>query len=890
MRYHLFPLVDEGVRYKMLAHRDHRLSYFADETLSGELLELLKRPWYRRIVKWPWMSWEIEADSNEVGYYFWSSDEHIGDEIRKKIIGAYPDMEINKMKSPGFDHWTEDIFITGTSLDLERDYPVKIKTFINEIVDSQSPLVNSLSDLENGQRAVIQLLVQPAINYQNDFDKALRIVKKWDKEKEYEKVELFESNVYSKQTKLLGHCVLRITVQSHDQEDARRLVKEISRSFGHFKSEALNGFKSRERWMQIKPLFLSDWRQRRFPIFERRLRRTILNIEELSGLMRLPSNKVNNSRLTRLEMKNLEPPSEVIQLHKEVLREGTGVKYVKIGTNTFRMRKTDIYMDVKNLSNHLLVLGGSGSGKSVFLQNLMDSIARLKLKGESKTGFFLIDPHGEMSKVFVSNLPDELLKDVNYICPNSREERFFPFNVFDVDFDSTPDSVSKNISEILKRIWPEGWGVRPERNLLHAGIALQHLGEASIININKLLRDYTYCKTVADQLKGEPGKEEIYETLSELSQMLDPENGNSAQMKRQHRELTDSTRNKLEQFSLSSLLGKATGTETCGFRWREWMDQGKLTILDLSKIGNDVEKKMYGSMALTMNYQAALSREDKIENGEEIGLYPIIVDELPSFIDKNEQVIQDMADRTRFVNVPLIGAAQGLVSQMPLGASQAILRNFKSIISYQVNNPDDFETIAKSFNHEDLSGSDVQRTPANYAYMGLNVKRARSRVFSALMDPPLSEKIDKQRVKMLIDRTWQEAMDRESEVKNNRHEDEFKINLDIEIEEHEEKTSVSKKVELSDLALSEIASAEIIDELPVEVPGIDEQELVEDPILDEAILDEPEDSLNQSKEDDDFVFQFKVNTTKVQGKEVVREEDSETDDPWKNLIQANNNE
>jgi len=437
---------------------------------------------------------------------------------------------------------------------------------------------------------------------------------------------------------------------------------------------------------------------------------------------------------------------------------------LKLGENTYRMRTTFIYLRLKSLVRHLIVLGAAGSGKSVFIQNMMNDIFQLKQAGYNGIGGFLIDPHGELSKDIISLVPDKLKNEINYIAPASSEE-YFPFNVFDADFDATPDSLSKNIADVLKRIWPDGWGVRPDRNLLHVGMALQYIGEASIININRLLGDYTYCAYVTDQLEGVEGYEEIYKMLVEYRDMMDPGGKSSAQFKRQHRELTDSTRNKLEQFSLSSLLKHATGAHTCGFRWREWMDEGKITILDLSHIKNESEKKMYGSMALTMNYQAALTRADDVADKDELSIYPIIVDELPSFIDNNEKVIVDMADRTRYVKVPLIGAAQGLVSQMDHGAANAILRNFANVISYQVNNSEDAQALASHFNHEDLDYTHIQRTPENFAYMSLNIGRTKSRAFSAKMDPPVSEKINVDKVEEIKQRTLREALEREENVK-----------------------------------------------------------------------------------------------------------------------------
>jgi len=764
VRYHVFPLLKSGVRYRMMTHSDHELSYFQDETLSGEIIEVLKRPWYRRLIKWPWMSWEIEANDESVVYYYWAPDENLGDEIRRKMLAEHPDMEI--MIDDDYMIQDEFKYVTGTSLKLDRSYPVEIKTFYNEVIDSQSAIVNTMTSLNVGEKAMIQILMQPALNYQRDFDKALKIINSWDLTNEAEKVELFRTNVYSKQTKLLGHCYIRLVGAASSKQRSKQIVYEMARSFGQFQSEALNGFVMKEPFLHLKPLLLSDWRKRRFPLFERRDKRMILNLEELSSVMRLPSYKVEDEKLLRLRMKHIEPPIEIINLQKKILQEGKR-DVIPIGLNVYRMKENEINLDVRNLVRHLLVMGGTGSGKSVFLENLMVDLMKLKVDGVLKCGGFLLDPHGQMSKVIISQVPDLLLDQVNYICPDSdaAEDEIFPFNIFDVDFSSSADSIAKNIANVLKRIWPDGWGVRPERNMLHAGIALQHLGQASLINVDRLLRDYAYCRWVADQIEGIEEFEVIHQTLKEYYEMMDPDNKNKIQAKRNHRELTDSTRNKLEQFTLSKLLRHSMGSETCGIRWREWMDEERLTILDLSKVNSKQEKSMFGSMALTMNFLAALTRVDKIEKGEELSLYPLIIDEMPTFIDKDEEVIADFADKTRFVKVPLVGAAQGLVSQMPYASAQAITRNFSSIISYQISNKDDSEILEQFFNHPKLKAANIRETPENYAYMALNVGRTRSRTFSALMNPPYGEEIDIEKVEYVRRRTLEEAMEREIAAK-----------------------------------------------------------------------------------------------------------------------------
>jgi len=765
-----------GVRYKMLAHSDHRLMYFEDQTLMGEILEVLDRRWYRRLLRWPWFGWEIEADEHEVAYYFWAPNVNIGEEIRRKILGKHPEMEITRVIEPSGD-FSDCDFVAATSMKLERDYPVPVKTFYNEIIDSQAPFVNAVSDLAEGERCLIQFLIQPARNYQKDFDKALKLVKKWDKEEEYEKIELFETNISAKQTKQLAHCAIRIMTGAKNKIDANRIRAEVTRSFGQFKSEALNSFMSREKWTHIKPILLKQVKHRLFPMIERRQKRMILNIEEMSAVVRLPSGEVNNSRLTRLRLKQIEAPSGVIKMSQAAKENGAGARYLHIGQNHFRMRKTDAYIDLNTLKQHLLILGASNTGKSVLLVNALLELCNLKLKGY-KVGFFLIDPLGGLAQELASNIPEELHHLVNFVQPDPLAEIHFPFNLFDVDFATTEKSVASNIANAIGRIWPQGWGPRPEQNFILCGIALQRLGEASIINLDRLIRDQKYTISVYQRAMKHPDLVErgVTEYLMQLIAGAFP--NASAADKRLRSELTESTKNKLIHFTMSNMLNGSMGAKTCGFRWLESMNNGYINILDLSKIQDNAEKQMMGSLALTMNYQAAISRTTVDDNM----LYLIVADELPMLVESNAKVINEMADQTRQKNVPIIGAAQGIITQLDEKAADAIARNFSTHIVFRLNHTEDAEWMATHFNLPKLHGSDLKQTPSNYAYARVGLDREPSPPFSILTNPPKYKAVNVEKLKKLAQDTIDRALgfeEKTSEAVKEKEQDKDQQAIDI---------------------------------------------------------------------------------------------------------------
>ncbi|WP_243551449.1 hypothetical protein [Metabacillus dongyingensis] len=88
MRFHLLPFLipREGKVYELRTTMDAKILYFKDETAWTTMLSFLTLPWYRRWVKQEWISWEIAATKDEIRYFVWVPDEHIGRAFKASFI------------------------------------------------------------------------------------------------------------------------------------------------------------------------------------------------------------------------------------------------------------------------------------------------------------------------------------------------------------------------------------------------------------------------------------------------------------------------------------------------------------------------------------------------------------------------------------------------------------------------------------------------------------------------------------------------------------------------------------------------------------------------------------------------------------------------------------
>lgn len=98
-----FLIPKEGKVYELRTAMDAKILYFKDETAWTTMLSFLTRPWYRRLFKQEWISWEIAATKDEIRYFVWVPDEHIGRAFKSKYYAEHSDVEIVEVENDSVD-------------------------------------------------------------------------------------------------------------------------------------------------------------------------------------------------------------------------------------------------------------------------------------------------------------------------------------------------------------------------------------------------------------------------------------------------------------------------------------------------------------------------------------------------------------------------------------------------------------------------------------------------------------------------------------------------------------------------------------------------------------------------------------------------------------------
>lgn len=451
LRYHLLPFLisKEGKVYELKTTMDAKILYFKDETAWVTMLSFLQRPWYRRLIKQDWISWEIVADKDEIRYFVWVPNEHVGRAFKSKYYAEHPEVEIVEVEDRNIDFSRPH---AGTKLFTESHWTVPIKTYHNEVVDTQSELIEFLDSLEDGQEIHMQFLVQPAYGTEKDFRGIVRQFHKQgiaDESLEKDN-ELYLSAIEGKSTRILSRMGIKVVAFGRNKRDAKALIKSAKGSIGTFSSGRLNQLRGREWWWfrTIRPLFRWEFKNRIYPM-ERMKKRVILGTEEMAAIMRLPSEKVQNNKLNRLKMRFTPLPKEL--KHAKFDPNLT----ISLGVHSYHGQKTDVMFDLATLRYHAAFIGMSGMGKSTAMYNLVEDLIKLDGAGTS-IGGTVIDPHGDLCQDIAARIPSEKQHLVRYI---KFSEGNIPFNVYDVDFALTEDKIAQTVADVLKRTWKD-FGVR----------------------------------------------------------------------------------------------------------------------------------------------------------------------------------------------------------------------------------------------------------------------------------------------------------------------------------------------------------------------------------------------------------------------------------------------
>lgn len=397
------------------------------------------------------------------------------------------------------------------------------------------------------------------------------------------------------------------------------------------------------------------------------VRSLVLGSDELSALFCFPKAKIRSSHNLLTSFSS--------QLPAPLSLKSTKVNnQVIIGVNNYQGQITPIGLSPEDRAKHLLIIGGTGNGKSSMLFDLI--LQDLK----NGQGIAVIDPHGDLAEKILKNIPKNRINDVIYFNPDDLE---YPIglNLLEIDPDITGqellrqrDLVTESIISIFRKTFSDddSGGHRIEyilRNTIQTALTIP---EATLFTIYDLLNDLSYRKSIVNNLQDK-----------NLRNFWWNEVGRAGDYQRV--KMTSGITAKIGRFLFSASARQIISQSKSTIDFKDIINSQKILICNLSKgrLGDDTSS-LFGTMILAKLQIAVLNRASQQAKDR----YPfyLYVDEFQNFATSS--FVQLLSEARKY-KLYLAMAEQSTSQQSDVRTVQVIMANVGSLVCFRTANAED---------------------------------------------------------------------------------------------------------------------------------------------------------------------------------------------------------
>jgi type IV secretory pathway VirB4 component len=327
-------------------------------------------------------------------------------------------------------------------------------------------------------------------------------------------------------------------------------------------------------------------------------------------------------------------------------------------------------IDQKYRATHFYVIGASGTGKTRFLEFLIQQDIR---NGE---GFGVIDPHGDLIediKGWLYIYSNKLLEEDIVLIEPTAPEKTITFNPLEQIKGVSPEEQAGKLVEVFKKIWWDAWGARMESILRNSLIALVE-SNLTLAELPLLLSDSLVRKRVLKKVKN-PTCLQFFIDFEKIKPTT-------------RREWIESTLNKVDAFLSDRRIRNIIANQKSSFNLREIIDNRKILLVKLERGRLTGSADLLGSLLLSKIQMAAFSRTD-LDPEERVPFY-LYIDEFQNFA--TQSFIETLSEARKY-RLSLTLAHQNL-SQLPKELQDSILANCGIVACFRVSRKD-AEIMAK---------------------------------------------------------------------------------------------------------------------------------------------------------------------------------------------------
>ncbi|PJE76509.1 hypothetical protein COV05_04030 [Candidatus Uhrbacteria bacterium CG10_big_fil_rev_8_21_14_0_10_48_16] len=378
----------------------------------------------------------------------------------------------------------------------------------------------------------------------------------------------------------------------------------------------------------------------------------------------------------------------------------------------FRNQMTKFGIKTDDRRRHMYVIGKTGMGKSVLLENLTLSDIY------AGHGCCYVDPHGDTAEKLIDFIPSWRLNDVVYFNPADLE---YPvgFNILEAVDERHKHLVASGMMAVFAKIWENMWSSRMEYILNNTLLALLDNQGQTMLGINRMMSDAEYRKRMVGNVK-DPVVKQFW--VTEFASWTE----------KYATEATAAIQNKIGQFLSAGVIRNIVAQVKSTINIREIMDTEKIFIINLSKgrIGED-NSRLLGGLVITKIQLAAMERVD-IPEDQRLDFY-LYVDEFQNFAVESFASILSEARKYRLC----LTMAHQYIAQLTEPVRDAVFGNVGTMITFRVGSPDAMFMEAEFMPR--FTPEDIINLPKYNIYIKLLIDGVTSQPFSAITLPPIAQ-------------------------------------------------------------------------------------------------------------------------------------------------------
>lgn len=616
--------------------------------LWSALHDLLRPHLARFLTGQPHLAWEIAAGEEGTTFRLWVPSVIPPGLIERAVSAAWPGASTSTAPAT-FDAGAGP---AGAASELTLSGPSWFPLNPATSPDPLPLILGQLAGLENGQRALVQVLARPATaREQRRLRAAARRIRAGIPPRRLARLVSFFTTatprpprldptinpdvraVMSKSAQPLYRCLVRVAVTGETPAAARGRIHAILGGFAVYEGRV--GL--RRRRIRNAPDKLSDRQLGR--------RAFLAGADELAALSHLPAQDAIPGVVMAGAREVAAPPG--------LASEG---KPIGVSSNG-----RQVNLSVADARQHIHVMGPTGVGKSTLIGNLV--LADF----DAHRGAVVIDPKGDLVDDLLARIPAGREKDVDLLDPLDPAPP--GLNVLD-----SPDrdlGVDQLVG-IFRRVFDRYWGPRTDDILRAALLTLTIAAPGTTLaDVPRLLTDRDWQNELAGKVN-DPVLEPFWEWYGSLSDPL-------------RAQVNGPLLNKLRAFLLRRPVRAIIGQPRTTLDIPRCINEGRLLLCKLAKgtLGEDTSR-LLGSFVFARVWQAALGRAAVApERRADAACY---VDEVHNYLNLPTP-FEDVLAEARSYRLSLCLAHQHL-AQLPRDLREAIGANARTKVYFQASRDD----------------------------------------------------------------------------------------------------------------------------------------------------------------------------------------------------------